>query len=496
MVLDEVSALKLQNEMQAAMSEWSVRGCAVVIVKGDEHQVMSFGKRNASDDVTPSTLFPLASCSKLITALALLRALRTHSPPLPLTTPVISILPSFRLNSPLAQAQCTVEDILCHRSGLPGYDVLFAPEYSLRELPERLGGLRLSARVGEWHQYNSILYDLLALVVERLTGKGFAEYVKKEFFKPLKMRSATFEHNPTSDHSKAFWQRVTMEGEEELRTLEYGIERMEGGGLGTGRVWMNAVDMAKWIKALPHLPEYEEATKPRNIAGAGGGLEFPDHTVLYGLAQRISTHRGVLINEHNGEIPGFLSKVSRLPEYNAGFAILTNSDPGGKFLRALFKTRMVEFLAGLPHLPWMDRLCDIRQDAFDTTRLGLFAPAPAQTLPLDPDAASDILGMWESPGFACWFITAFHLLETLPELSSLPYIPALYGEVQYLFAPGDKEGEYRGCTEWTSHDTGEVMCGFPFRVEVKGGEMRVFEMTGVGEGLEEDDWPVVFERVE
>ncbi|OCF43030.1 hypothetical protein I317_03123 [Kwoniella heveanensis CBS 569] len=359
-MLSEAGLREFKAEIEEAMQLWSVQGCMVVYVQGDAQNNLALGRRDMTNPVTPKTLFALASSSKLFTVLCLLRALSSRN--LSVKTPIKSFFPQFKLYDKLAEAQCTVEDILCHRTGLPGYDHLWNEGYHLSELPERLAVLRPTAGFREVHQYNSLLYDLGALLVEELIGGGktYTQYVKEQFFEPLGICSATFSHvhdegeddlevvkgeasrELEAEYASGFWKRVNVDGtEDRCRMLSFGLGKMDGGA-GTGKLWMNGEDAARWLKALPSLPEYAEAVRPRTIVGSAGGLEFADHTVLYGLGQRISTYRGVLINEHSGEVPGFLSRFSRLPAHDAGFAILTNSDPGGKYLRAFVKCRLVE----------------------------------------------------------------------------------------------------------------------------------------------------------
>ncbi|ODO08383.1 hypothetical protein L198_00108 [Cryptococcus wingfieldii CBS 7118] len=506
-IIDDEFAFRVEQEIQRCLAAWQIRGASIIIVQHDSHNILTFGQRDEHSPVTPSTRFALASNSKLITALLLVRALASNSPPLPVNTPIKAILPSFRLANPLAEAECTVEDILSHRTGLPGYDEMFEPGYVMGELVERLATLELSGGFRERHQYNSILFDLAAILVEKLTGQAFDVYAHEQLFQPLGLTSATFYHTPDQgEFAKSFWQRVDQNGEgDEGRWIEYGIERCQG-AIGTGRLWMDSNDMAKWTQALPSIPEYAEAVIPRTIAGAAGGLEFPDQTVLYGLAHRASTHRGVLIHEHGGEIPGFLSKVARLPEYNAGFAILCNSDPGGKYLRALVKCRMIEYFASLPRKDWFAVLDAKRQGAFRSfSAVSIRAPFTSDELAVD---VSSLVDTWSSPGFATWIIDHHQVVPSLPaEMGSLPFVASLYGSVELIFSPapsslledgstnvGKKGERWNGCKAWTSYDTGEVFFGDPFHIEVVDNRMKVVGMTGVGEGLSEEDWPIWFSR--
>lgn len=64
----------------------------------------------------------MASCSKLVSALALLKALKTAGYDAPLDVLVKMILPAFKLSDPDATAKCTIRDILAHRCNISPYD--------------------------------------------------------------------------------------------------------------------------------------------------------------------------------------------------------------------------------------------------------------------------------------------------------------------------------------------------------------------------------------
>ncbi|WRT68752.1 uncharacterized protein IL334_005732 [Kwoniella shivajii] len=484
----------LVPEIQVAMEKWSIRGCAIVVTQGREEEIVMFGYRDRTNLVTSETLFALASCSKLVTVLAILRALSKQN--LSINTTVKSIIPEFKLYDSFAECQCTIEDILCHRTGVPGYDHLWNPSYSIHTLIERLGQLKPTAGLRERHQYNSLMYDLVCLIVERLVQKPFEEYVKEEFFIPLDMKSTTFAHlDEDKEYAQGNWNRMTLEVEEKSRTMTFGLDRMgERGGIGTGRLWMNGEDTLKWLKALPLMPEYSEAILPRIAVGLAGGLEYSDHAVLYGLGQRISTHRGVLIAEHSGEIPGFLSRLSRLPEHDVGFAVLTNSDSGGKYLRAFVKCRLIEHFAELDKLDWLEKIEIVRQEQMLSTRSWLTSVDDITHEHVSED--DPLVGTWMSEGFDTWHILSSSLMAHLPDMSSLPFIPALYGQPNYVFSPSRVKGKYQACFQWKSYDTKEIMYGYPFSVQVLDGErIEVIGLMGVGEGMNEEDFGIVFHRM-
>src|SRR5437879_279311 len=93
------------------LKEWQVQGTAIAIVKdGQVIFQQGFGKRDTKHDldVTPQTLFPIASCSKAFTTAAL--AILADEGRLDWDTPIRTYIPTFRLADPFASERLTARD--------------------------------------------------------------------------------------------------------------------------------------------------------------------------------------------------------------------------------------------------------------------------------------------------------------------------------------------------------------------------------------------------
>ncbi|MCP5107969.1 MAG: beta-lactamase family protein, partial [bacterium] len=115
----------LPGYIEESMVEWGVPGLAVAVVReGEVIYKEGFGYRDVEKKrpVTPGTLFAIGSCTKGFTAAAV--ALLVDEKKLEWHTPVIEYLPDFRLYDDYATLHTTPCDLLCHRTGLPRYDIL------------------------------------------------------------------------------------------------------------------------------------------------------------------------------------------------------------------------------------------------------------------------------------------------------------------------------------------------------------------------------------
>src|SRR5215831_1093413 len=146
--------------VRATREAWKVPGVAVAVVK-DGAVVFSegFGLRDRARrlEVTPNTLFPIASCTKAFTTLGL--ALLVDEGKLEWDTPVRAFMPTFALHDPVATERLTPRDLVTHRSGLPRHDFMwYKSPLSRRELFDRLRFLEPSKDLRTLFQYNNLMY--------------------------------------------------------------------------------------------------------------------------------------------------------------------------------------------------------------------------------------------------------------------------------------------------------------------------------------------------
>ena len=145
----------------------------------------------AGTPITPDSLFDLASVSKHITGVAILTLVEKGK--LKIDRPLSDYLEDFAV--PVKGRAVTVADLLHHVSGLADYtsddwegsDEEFAALTNEGHL-KWLNGTRPRRAPGVKYEYNNSEYALLALIVERLGGRTFAQYVHDRLFAPAGMK--------------------------------------------------------------------------------------------------------------------------------------------------------------------------------------------------------------------------------------------------------------------------------------------------------------------
>jgi CubicO group peptidase (beta-lactamase class C family) len=182
--------------IQREMRERRIPGLQVAVVK-DGRIVLSksFGTADIqhSVPVTNKSVFPIYSCAKAFTGVAIMQLVEDGK--VDLSAPVSRYLDGL----PPAWQPVTIRQLLTHVSGLPNILNLLDPvTYGLprgtneEQLWTRLKSLPINAPPGERFSYNQTNYYLLGKIIERLTGKPFAEVFNERQFQIAGMQSTGF----------------------------------------------------------------------------------------------------------------------------------------------------------------------------------------------------------------------------------------------------------------------------------------------------------------
>jgi len=174
-----------------ALEGRGVPGAALVVVH-DGHIVHArgYGRADAGGrPVTPRTPFRIGSSTKSFTALAVMQLVEEGE--VDLDAPVRRYLPWFRLADADASARITVADLLYQTSGIPSEAnaaALADPTLTLEENVRGLRGVAPDPPLGASFAYSNPNYATLGLIVEEVSGRSYAGYVRRHILDPLDMR--------------------------------------------------------------------------------------------------------------------------------------------------------------------------------------------------------------------------------------------------------------------------------------------------------------------
>ncbi|KAF2203019.1 beta-lactamase/transpeptidase-like protein [Delitschia confertaspora ATCC 74209] len=160
--------------------------------------------------------------------------------------------------------------------------------------------------------YSNVAFELLGLVIEKVTGESYASYISRAIFEPLSMGRSSISKPPAS-HG------VIPIGEHSW-DMEEGIESPTGG------IYSSSSDMSKYLRyILTHYNGITHATNWFHPGSPGGGMKS-----FYGMPWEIyrtdrilpDSKRPVNFITKGGGLPGYMSNIILLPEYNLGITIL------------------------------------------------------------------------------------------------------------------------------------------------------------------------------
>lgn len=156
------------------MSDWGIPGAATGIVKGQRtvhargYGLADIRRKLPADE---HTLFNIASETKPFTAVAL--GILVDEGKLEWDKPVRDCLPSFKMHDPVATQRVTVRDILTHRTGMPGHNMLQESSAITRaELVKRPRYLEPSGDFRNRHRYSNLMYIVAGFLVEQRIGNS------------------------------------------------------------------------------------------------------------------------------------------------------------------------------------------------------------------------------------------------------------------------------------------------------------------------------------
>lgn len=294
--------------------------------------------------ISPKTDFRLASLSKQFTATAIM--LLVHDGKLGYDDTLTKVLPEF----PAYGRKITVRQLLNHTSGLQDYEEVYEKE-TAGQSSENIAQLKdkdvlrieeaqdstLFVPGSKW-QYSNAGYALLAMIVERVSGKPFVVFLKERIFQPLGMDSTlAFEKGTNEVPNRAFGYRKDASS----GLWRFSDQSPTSAVLGDGGIYTSLEDLAKWDDALSHYrllseAEMKPAWTPVDVAG---GVQAPDGAVsAYGFGWYLDPYKGHRRMWHYGETIGFLNSIQRLPDDKLTVVVLSNRvdiDPGELSKRVL-----------------------------------------------------------------------------------------------------------------------------------------------------------------
>ncbi|MBA4849431.1 serine hydrolase [Emticicia sp. BO119] len=184
------------------VEDWGNAGQILITRNGNNLYNRNYGYANREKEipVTDNTIFEIASASKFFTACAIMKLSEDNK--LNLKDSLSQYYPSVSVD----KAGITIHQLLTHTSGIRGGDIVDDFQaISRSDLIDKILNTALLAKPKTRFIYSNAGYNLLAALIEKVTGLNYYDYLSKTFFEPLKMK-----HTFTNGHKKLLNEQVAI----------------------------------------------------------------------------------------------------------------------------------------------------------------------------------------------------------------------------------------------------------------------------------------------
>jgi putative ATP-binding cassette transporter len=309
------------SELNQLMQEGDIPGMSIIVIKNGKTYVQGFGYADAGNNIKVDhrTLFELGSCSKAFTALAVQKLISEGR--LKPEASVTGFLPWLKFTFKSKRCDITINQLLHHTSGIPWSSIAKIPETNapdaLMQTVQAINNQELANAPGKKFEYATINYDILALILQEVTGEPFEKYVKEKVFDRFQMYNTSFSQ-PLKPRLMSVGHKIGF-----FKARTYLAPKFRGNNA-AGYIISNADDIARWLgaqvgtTATPDSAVIEKThQKDESVA--------PHDEAAYGMGWEISLSGNGDIY-HGGLNPNFTSYMIVNPGRKLAVAVLANSN--------------------------------------------------------------------------------------------------------------------------------------------------------------------------
>jgi len=303
--------------VRAEMERQHIPGVALLVSRaGRIVQAEGFGLANVELQVPvkPETIFQSGSVGKQFTATAVMMLVEEGK--LGLDDP----LTKYFLEAPAAWKEVTVRELLSHTAGFGDYPEKFnfRKDWTEDQLLKLVESIPLAYPPGTKWDYSNLGYLTLGILIHRVTGEFYGDFLQQRIFHPLDMKTTRIISEADIVPNRAAGYRL-VKGE--LKNQEWVAPMVNT--TADGSLYFSILDLAKWDTAL-----YTEKLLKRSSfdqmwtpAKLKNGQPNKDG---YGFGWFIADRHGHHVISHNGAWQGFKSAIARYVDDRLTVVVLAN----------------------------------------------------------------------------------------------------------------------------------------------------------------------------
>jgi CubicO group peptidase (beta-lactamase class C family) len=236
-------------------------------------------------------------------------------------------------DAPATWKPILIKNLLSHTSGLSEYEspdrtgpkgpFYLRLDFSEDALAIQIEKMPIEWAPGEKWGYRNTNYVLLGIIIHKITGVPYAEFLGERIFKPLGMNSTRLISERDIIPNRAAGYEIDAKGE--LKNQEWVSPTFDS--TADGALYFNVLDLAKWDEALYGTKLLKQSSLDRiwTVYPLNDGKPNP---AGYGFAWSIGEQNGHKRIEHGGAWQGFTCQIARYPDDAVSVVALTNLDAG------------------------------------------------------------------------------------------------------------------------------------------------------------------------
>jgi CubicO group peptidase (beta-lactamase class C family) len=321
----DAQSAKVDAAVEAQRKAQKIPGVSLAVCRdGKIVKAGGYGLANVELDVpvTPETIFQTGSVGKQFTSMAVMMLVEEGR--IGLDDHLTKYIPE----SPAAWKDVTIRQLLTHTSGIADYGgeeetmgkgvINFRKDYTEEELVPAFAKMPMDFRPGEKWSYSNTGYVLLGIVIHRVTGKFYGDFLQERIFQSLGMKSTRIISEADIVPHRSSGYRL-VKGE--LKNQEWVSPTLNT--TADGALYTNVLDLAKWDAALYTT----RLVKQSSLDAIWTPVKLNDgKTYPYGFGWDLAPKNGHRAVSHDGAWQGFTMSISRYVEDRLTVIVMTNLD--------------------------------------------------------------------------------------------------------------------------------------------------------------------------
>jgi CubicO group peptidase (beta-lactamase class C family) len=303
--------------VRAQMEKQRIPGLALLVSRnGEPIRLEGYGLSNVELKVPakPETIFQSGSVGKQFTATAMMMLVEAGK--IGLGDPLTKYFPE----APASWTHVSVRELLSHTGGFTDYpqDFDMRKDYSEDQLLRMVEAIPLAYPPGTNWSYSNLGYLTLGILIHRVTGEFYGDFLQERIFKPLKMSTTRIINEADIIPNRSAGYRLDKG---DLKNQEWVSPSLNT--TADGSLYFSILDLAKWDAALYTEKLLKRSTLEQmwTVATLRDGKP---NSGQYGYGWFVKIKKDRRVVEHEGQWQGFETQISRYVDDGLTVVVLTN----------------------------------------------------------------------------------------------------------------------------------------------------------------------------